>query len=139
MKREEALKLVGKPVFAGCWAGSYGGILKELTESKPWRGIVILKSVVEFPFPTYGNFVKPLRYNMERSFGHPNITPFVGKLPEYKESMIEAFFNLIKQLEKHPDTLVKKGVKSLKENEWLVKHPDYMGGWKKSDMPKLES
>ena len=135
MKREGALKLVGKNVFASCWVGSYGGILKEVTNHKPWRGIIILKSVIDFPFPTYGNFVKPLRFNMERDFGHSSISPFDGELPDYKESMIESYFNLIKQLENHPDSLVKKGVISLKENEWLVKHPDYMGGWRESDMP----
>ena len=64
-----------------------------------------------------------------------NISLFVGELPDYKKSMIEAYYNLIKQLENHPDSLVKKGVESLKENKWLVEHPDYMGGWKKSDMP----
>lgn len=139
MKNDEALKLVGKPVFAGCWAGSYIGLLKEviIRPSKPWRGIVVIKAVADFPFPTRGAFVKPLRYNMERNFGHCSIAPFNdGEIPDYKKSMIKAHAALIVQLEKHPDILVQKGVKSLSEFEWLVKHPDYMGGWKKTDMPE---
>ena len=88
MKKDEALKLVGKTVWAGCWAGSYIGILKEvlIRPHTPWRGIVVIKAIAEFPFPTFGNFVKPLRYNMERSFGHSSIAPFIGdKIPDYKE------------------------------------------------------
>ena len=52
--------------------------------------------------------------------------------------MIDAHKALLKQLDKHPDVLVQKGCKSLREFEWLVTHPNYMGGWKKTDMPKLE-
>ena len=142
MKKDEALTLVGKTVFAHCWVGSYIGTLKEviIRPHKPWRGIVIIKAIAEFPFPTWGSFVKPLRYNMERSFGHSSIALFNdGEIPDYKKSMIDTHTALLKQLEKHPDSLVQKGVKSLKEFEWLVNHPDYMGGWKTTDMPELQN
>ena len=138
MKRDEAVLLEGKPVIASCVWGSYVGILKkvEIRERKSWRGTVIIKSIYDFPLPIWGRFVYPIKYDTERSFGHCNIYPFPDDIiPDYKQSMIKCYDKCIKSLENHPDTLVQRGVASLKKFEWLVKHPKYMGGFRSGDIP----
>jgi len=145
MRREEALRNIGKPVYL--WTGLHGeyyGILREVTEHKPWRGIVEILAVLEYPTqglsPRGLGFRerKPFRKGQLISGGAISIRLLTEneKIPDYDESLRRALKKKIKQcedclsfkddwlmrkqldvLKKHLDIITKEEIKTDKEGK----------------------
>lgn len=140
MRIDEALKLEGRIVDCGCVFGGYYGYLKVL-KRKPWRGEIEILALSGFPLPILGRFIYPIKKGTIRNFGHcnVNITDLI-EIPGYQESMIKSFYITLESLKKiHmlDKNLQNRSIKAMEDNEWLINHPDYYGGYKKEDMPKL--
>jgi len=138
MKIKEALEMEGNIVDCGCVYGGYYGYLKVL-DRKPWRGQIEILAVSGFPLPILGSFVYPIKKGIVRSFGHCNVNKTeLDEIPDYQESMIKAFYITLNDLKKNrmlDKNLLRRCIKSMEDNEWLINHPEYFGGFKKQEFP----
>jgi len=138
MKIKEALKLEGSIVDCGCVFGGYYGYL-DVIHSKPWRGKIEILAVSGFPLPILGRFIYPIKKGTVRTFGHCNVNPTDLKdIPDYKESMKKEYYITLNSLKKNgmlDKVLLERCIKSMEDNEWLINHPDYFGGFRKEDRP----
>ena len=136
MNRTEAMKLVGKPVYAiTALNGEYIGICKEIITPKgsPWRANVEIKAVADYPVIGFGNGMvykrrRPFEEGRIINVGNSSVSLLKdGKaIPNYEDSVETALDASIKTLEDHvthdeqlgkKDWLIIKWLKTLKERK----------------------
>jgi len=125
MNRTEALKLIGKPVYAfTSLNGEYIGICKEITTPKgsPWRANVEIKAVVVYPVIGLGagggyKYRRPFEEGRIVNVGHCSVELLKeGEIvPNYKDSIKTALDAGIKTLEEHVEH-----DKQLGKKDWLI-------------------
>ena len=133
MRRSDAEKIVGQPVWA--WSGLNGvyfGILESIQpETRPWRGSVRIKEIVEYPMPGLIYYSKnfaarnPAEFNELRSFGATSII-YAPKhiFKDYTDSLKESIWKLVFRLSSvafYDDETIQKGLLTL-----LIKTHDYV-------------
>ena len=125
MNRTEALKLIGKPIYAvTSLNGEYVGICKEIITPKgsPWRANVEIKAVTEYPVIGFGEGGV---YKTRRPFEEGRIIN-VGNcsvellkegenIPNYEDSVKTTLDASIKRLEEHIEH-----DKQLGRKDWLI-------------------
>ncbi|MCK4529392.1 hypothetical protein KAW18_18665 [candidate division WOR-3 bacterium] len=125
MNRIEAMKMVGKPVYATtALNGEYVGICKEIITPKgsPWRANVEIKAVTDYPVIGFGQggvYKRRIPFEEGRIINVGNCS--VGLLnddetiPNYEDSVKTALDASIKILEEHVEH-----DKQLGKKDWLI-------------------
>lgn len=105
MKRSEALSLVGQRVWAWTAAnGEYIGILRRVTNERPFRADVEVRELASWPTPTdVGRFVnprKPFREGRVINVGNSSVRPASSPERSWRESVIAVGRATIESLER---------------------------------------
>jgi len=124
MNRTEAIKLIGKPVYAvTALNGEYIGICKEILTPKdsPWRANVEIKAVAEYPVIGLGQggykYRRPFEEGRIINVGHCSVELLKEgeNIPNYEDSVGKALDAGIKTLEEHVEH-----DKQLGKKDWLI-------------------